>query len=427
MRRSDKRVSDLNRGFTLVELLVVLVILAIVAAIAVPTFLAYIDKAQDKVVVSEAESALKATETALSEIYNLGTNRLTPDKRNNVKSKAGSPAKSQFVVWTGAELCDGVTEVKPSNLASFTVFYAQYTSEDGRVAFYNGKQWNVYDTEQQMRDRDSDYSKIVADNVIYMWDYKADSAYNNMLQIETYKEKEGGTTGITNVSINLHGYDYSGKGVSFADDSGTKEESIAVVYTFTDGVLSKNNFNYDVSSHTGKIGNYSVSTDKGFEVTGWSLSNPNSGSFEVLSTDEITAKVLSGEITEGQDIYTCAVRTIAKTSVTFTFADVDFNNSFIWFDDGNNNKTKSVTIELQKYENDIDNDYSKNAALNALRLRLSEELGTLGDVCHIKVGLQMLWNDAYQIVADRIYDGILYGHSVIDNHVEVEMGACRYR
>ncbi|MGN0222348.1 MAG: Eco57I restriction-modification methylase domain-containing protein [Prevotella sp.] len=67
----------------------------------------------------------------------------------------------------------------------------------------------------------------------------------------------------------------------------------------------------------------------------------------------------------------------------------------------------------------------ENAALNALRLRLSEELGTLGDVCHIKVGLQMLWNDVYQIVADRMSDGIIYGHSVIDNHVEVEMEACR--
>ena len=67
----------------------------------------------------------------------------------------------------------------------------------------------------------------------------------------------------------------------------------------------------------------------------------------------------------------------------------------------------------------------ENAPLNALRLRLSEELGTLGEVCNIKVGLQMLWNDAYQIVADRISNGILYGHSVIDEHVEVEVGACR--
>lgn len=67
----------------------------------------------------------------------------------------------------------------------------------------------------------------------------------------------------------------------------------------------------------------------------------------------------------------------------------------------------------------------ENAPLNALRLRLSEKLGTLGEVCHIKVGLQMLWNDAYQIVADRISNGILYGHSVIDKQVEVEMGACR--
>ena len=97
------------------------------------------------------------------------------------------------------------------------------------------------------------------------------------------------------------------------------------------------------------------------------------------------------------------------------------NNTNVWYlnsSDGRQQllQAKSLSETPWNFE---------NAALNALRLRLSEELGTLGDVCHIKVGLQMLWNDAYQIVADRISDGILYGHSVIDNHVEVEMGACR--
>ena len=89
------------------------------------------------------------------------------------------------------------------------------------------------------------------------------------------------------------------------------------------------------------------------------------------------------------------------------------NNTNVWYlnsSDGRQQllQAKSLSETPWNFE---------NAALNALRLRLSEELGTLGDVCHIKVGLQMLWNDAYQIVADRISDGILYGHSVIDNHV----------
>lgn len=66
-----------------------------------------------------------------------------------------------------------------------------------------------------------------------------------------------------------------------------------------------------------------------------------------------------------------------------------------------------------------------NAELSALRLRLSESLGALGDVCHVKVGVQVLWNDAYQIKANRIANGKIYGHSVIDENVEVEEAACR--
>lgn len=67
----------------------------------------------------------------------------------------------------------------------------------------------------------------------------------------------------------------------------------------------------------------------------------------------------------------------------------------------------------------------EDAELSALRLRLSESLGTLGQVCHVKVGLQVLWNDAYQIKVHRIVNGIIYGHSVIDDNVVIEKDACR--
>lgn len=65
------------------------------------------------------------------------------------------------------------------------------------------------------------------------------------------------------------------------------------------------------------------------------------------------------------------------------------------------------------------------SALSELRLRLSETLGTLGEVCNVKVGVQTLWNDAYQIKVNRIANGIIYGHSVIDDDVVVEQAACR--
>ena len=67
----------------------------------------------------------------------------------------------------------------------------------------------------------------------------------------------------------------------------------------------------------------------------------------------------------------------------------------------------------------------ETAELNELRLRLSSELGTLSEVCHVKVGVQTLWNDAYQIKVNRIENGIIYGRSKIDDNVTVEVAACR--
>lgn len=67
----------------------------------------------------------------------------------------------------------------------------------------------------------------------------------------------------------------------------------------------------------------------------------------------------------------------------------------------------------------------ENAQLNTLRLKLTEKLGSLRDVCNVKVGVQVLWNNAYQIIAERITNGVIYGHSAIDENVEIELGACR--
>ncbi len=61
-----------NKGFTLVELIVVLVILAILAAILVPTLLGYIDRARSEKDYSTAQTVRVAAQAVIDQAYGDG-------------------------------------------------------------------------------------------------------------------------------------------------------------------------------------------------------------------------------------------------------------------------------------------------------------------------------------------------------------------
>ncbi|MBO6205585.1 MAG: type II secretion system protein [Lachnospiraceae bacterium] len=85
-----------NKGFTLVELIVVLVILAILAAILVPTLMGYIDRAKKEKDFSTAQTVRVAYQSALAEAY------AKWDGNGNLEDKVEASSVWRLVGATGS-------------------------------------------------------------------------------------------------------------------------------------------------------------------------------------------------------------------------------------------------------------------------------------------------------------------------------------
>ena len=112
-----------NKGFTLVELIVVLVILAILAAILVPALLGWIDKAREKSVTTNAEAALVATQGLVTEQYGVYGNPKNPDVATVSKIKQLTDIEESFTIsWAPKSTFNSTASNKKNQykLGSFT-------------------------------------------------------------------------------------------------------------------------------------------------------------------------------------------------------------------------------------------------------------------------------------------------------------------
>ena len=120
--RNKKLKDNKKKGFTLVELIVVLVILAILAALLIPALTGYINKAKEKSIVAETRQAVMAAQTLVDEAY--GKLDLTA-------------ADDAIEIGTGA--VEGKTVVKISDIATLAeVKEAKITSANVKAGKVTG-------------------------------------------------------------------------------------------------------------------------------------------------------------------------------------------------------------------------------------------------------------------------------------------------
>ncbi|MCQ4638026.1 prepilin-type N-terminal cleavage/methylation domain-containing protein [Anaerovorax odorimutans] len=118
-----------KKGFTLVEVIVVLVILAILAAILIPSMIGWIRKANEKTVLVEARNALLALQTVASMTYD-PTAGTTGFDRSADSTKAWDSMKELTEDTNIQTKCQNLV-VTNGNITSFTYqtneYYVDYT------------------------------------------------------------------------------------------------------------------------------------------------------------------------------------------------------------------------------------------------------------------------------------------------------------
>ncbi len=174
--RYAERADEKNKGFTLVELIVVLTILAILAAMLVPTLLGYIDRTRTNADIIHARNCMQAVQTELMNLYafdrsgeramigNKDKSSAFPgyagvnnndnadiDLRNASGKKTDYAAKifktadehpHLFIVGVGAW---GKYEATDDSRKAYTCYICMYMKdEDSRPIFFDGESWSTF-------------------------------------------------------------------------------------------------------------------------------------------------------------------------------------------------------------------------------------------------------------------------------------------
>ena len=134
-----------KKGFTLVELIVVLVILAILAALLIPALTGDIDKAKNKSVIAETRQTVMAAQTLYDEDY-------AKVKTGGTVSFGSEDGDKKIALATVAKLA----EVDTANVISIAV--DKDKNKISELVYDNGQKKCTYKPADSAKNTDGDYN-----------------------------------------------------------------------------------------------------------------------------------------------------------------------------------------------------------------------------------------------------------------------------
>ena len=135
--KSRKLKENKKKGFTLVELIVVLVIIAILAALLIPALTGYINKAKEKTIVAETRQCVMAAQTLVDEEYGkLDLQEATVNVYEAISIGSFGNGKVKIPVADVAELAEvSADHIKGATVYAGKVVMFKYES-DGKTCIY---------------------------------------------------------------------------------------------------------------------------------------------------------------------------------------------------------------------------------------------------------------------------------------------------